>query len=106
MVALVSATGATFTESFTAEPGAWQTWNAGAFRWDADAQNLAVTWDSRETNALFYYKLPFALTRRDSFQAEFTLRFDDLTLGIDPTKNSTFPICFGFLNVREATRTN
>jgi hypothetical protein len=106
MVALVRATGATFTESFSAQPTLWQTWNAGAFRWDEGAQNVAVTWDSRETNAFFYYKLPFALTRRDSFQAEFTLRFDDLTLGIDPAKNYTFPICFGFLNVREATRTN
>jgi hypothetical protein len=40
------------------EPTAWQIWNPGAFQWDADAQNLAVTWDSRETNAFFYYKLP------------------------------------------------
>ena len=106
MVALVRATGATFTESFATEPTAWRIWNPGAFGWDAEAQNLAVTWDSRETNAFFYYKLPTTVMRSDDFQVEFTLRLDDLTLGIDPTKNSTFPICIGFLNLHEAMRTN
>jgi hypothetical protein len=106
MVALVGAAGATFSDSFVTEPTEWQIWNPGAFRWDANAQNLAVTWDSRQTNAFFYYKLPMTLTRADNFQVEFTVRFDDLMLGIDPTKNDTFPICIGFLNLREATRTN
>ena len=106
IVALVRAAGATFTESFSTEPTTWQIWNPGAFQWNAEAQNLSVTWDSRQTNAFFYYKLPMTLTRRDNFEVEFTLRFDDLTLGIDPTKASTFPICFGFLNLREAMRSN
>lgn len=106
IVALVSAAGATFTETFSTAPTAWQVWNPGAFQWNAAAQNLQVTWDSRQTNAFFYYKLPMLLTRRDDFQMEFSLRFDDLTIGIDPAKKSTFPICIGFLNAREATRTN
>jgi hypothetical protein len=104
MVALVRATGATFTESFSTEPTFWQTWNPGAFRWDTNAQNLAVTWDSRETNAYFYHMLPTKLTRRDAFGVEFTLRLDDLMLGIDPTMSLTFPICIGFVNLAEAER--
>ena len=106
MVALVRATGATFTESFATEPTAWRIWNPGAFQWDAEEQNLAVTWDSRQTNAFFYYKLPLTLTRQDNFAVEFTLRFDDLQVGIDPAKDSTFEICIGFLNLRNAMRTN
>jgi hypothetical protein len=106
MVALVRATGATFTESFSTEPIHWQSWNPGAFHWDSQNQNLAVTWDSRETNAYFYYKLPMAVTRRDAFSVEFTLRIDDLMLGIDPTMPSTFEISIGFLNLAEAKRPN
>jgi hypothetical protein len=106
MVALVRAAGATFSETFSAEPTEWEVWNPGAFEWDSEAQNLKVTWDSRQTNAFFYYKLPRTLTRQDAFAVEFTLRFDDLMLGIDPAKNSTFAICIGFVNLAEAKRTN
>lgn len=106
MVALASAAGATFSESFSAEPTQWEIWNPGAFEWDSEAQNLKVAWDSRQTNAFFYHKLPMTLTRQDAFAVEFTLRLDDLLLGIDPAKSSTFPICVGFLNLAEAKRTN
>jgi hypothetical protein len=106
MVALASAVGATFTETFSDQPTQWQVWNPGAVRWDTNAQNLAVTWDSRETNSFFYYKLPMTLTRHDAFGVEFTLRLDDLMLGIDPTMSDTFPICIGFVNLAEAERTN
>jgi hypothetical protein len=106
MVALARAAGATFTENFATEPTAWQIWNPASFRWNAEAQNLAVTWDSRQTNAFFFFKLPLSLTRHDNFSVEFTLRLDDLLLGIDPQKISTFPICIGFLNLAEAERAN
>jgi hypothetical protein len=106
IVVLVRAAGATFTETFSADPMEWEVWNPGAFEWDSDAKNLKVTWDSRQTNAFFYYKLPMTLTRQDAFAVEFTLRFDDLMLGIDPAKSSTFAICVGFLNLAEAKRTN
>jgi hypothetical protein len=106
MVALASAAGATFTETFSNQPMQWGVWNPGAVRWDTNAQNLAVTWDSRETNSFFYYKLPMTLTRHDAFGVEFTLRLDDLMLGIDPTMADTFPICIGFVNLAEAERTN
>jgi hypothetical protein len=106
MVALASAAGATFSETFSAAPTEWEIWNPGAFEWDLEAQNLKVTWDSRQTNAFFYHTLPTTLTRQDAFAVEFTFRLDDLLLGIDPAKSSTFPICLGFLNLAEAKRTN
>jgi hypothetical protein len=106
MVALVSTMGATFLEIFSREPSSWRIHNPGAFAWDATAQNLAVTWDSRQTNAFFYYKLPMTLTRRDSFAVEFTLHLEDIRLAINPAKTATFPLCLGFLNLSEATRTN
>jgi hypothetical protein len=106
LVALVPAAGAIFTEDFSEPPGDWELWNPGAFRWDETAGNLAVTWDSRETNAFFYHKLPFALTRQDAFAVEFTLRLEDVQVGINPGQNSTFPLCVGFLNMADATRTN
>lgn len=106
MVALARAAGATFTEDFSSEPTRWQVWNPGAFEWKVDAQNLAVTWDSRQTNSFFFYKLPMTLTRADAFAVEFALRLDDLQIGIDPSKKSAFEICVGFLNVAEAQRTN
>jgi hypothetical protein len=106
IVALASAAGATFSETFSNEPTQWAIWNPGAFQWDSEAKNLKVTWDSRQTNAFFYHKLPTTLMRQDAFAVEFTLRLDDLAVGIDAAKSSTFPICIGFLNLAEATRTN
>ncbi len=103
---VVSAMGASFVEDFSQAPTAWTARHGEAFRWDAEAKNLAVTWDSRETNAFFYFPLPFALTRADAFAVEFTLRLTDIQLGINPGKDDTFPLCLGFLNLEQALRTN
>lgn len=103
-LALISTRGATFTETFSAEPVAWRAHNGSAFRWDSEAKNLAVTWDSREPNAFFYVPLSWTLTRAEIFEVEFTLRIDDLQLGVNPAKAETFPLCLGFLNVAQATR--
>jgi len=105
-VALRSISGATFTDDFASLPTAWLEHNGGAVVWDAEAKNLRVTWDSRETNSFFYFQLPWTLTRSESFSAEFTLRLDDLMLGADPAKANTFPLAVGFLNFTQATRTN
>jgi hypothetical protein len=96
--------GATFTDSFTTRPTAWKTHNPGAIQWNETAQNLAMTWDSRETNSFFYFPLGTTLTRQESFTFEFTIRLDDLQVGIDPLKQSTFPLCLGFLNLDQAKR--
>lgn len=103
-LALFTTRGATFSESFAVEPSAWRAHNSSAFAWDPGAENLRVTWDSREPNAFFYYPLPWTLTRAETFMVELTLRLDDLQLAIDPTKTYTFPLCFGFLNLAQATR--
>lgn len=98
---------ATFAETFATSPVAWSAYNGNtAFRWNANDQNLAVTWDSRETNSFFYFPLPFTLTRQDNFTAELTLRLSDIQIGINPAKDDTFQLCFGFLNMKEAKRTN
>jgi hypothetical protein len=103
-LALVSTAGASFSDDFSHEPISWRAHNPGAVRWDSAAGNLAVTWDSRQTNSFFYFPLGTTLTRNDSFDFEFTLRLDDLALGIDPAKQATFPICLGFLNLAQAKR--
>jgi hypothetical protein len=105
-IALVSTAGAIFTDSFSTTPNAWHTQNPGAVQWDSSAQNLAVTWDSRQTNSFFYYTLPFALHRQDAFSFELTLQLQDVAVGIDPAKKSTFELCFGFVDLAQALRTN
>jgi len=104
LVALISSMGATFTDSFSAAPVAWKTHNHGAILWNEAEQNLAVTWDSRETNSFFYFPLGTTLTRQESFTFEFTIRLDDVEVGINPPKQSTFPLCLGFLNLEQAKR--
>lgn len=107
-VALVSAAGATFVETFESEPLRWQLHNepASAFAWSPQNQNLEVTWDSRQPNTFFMRPLPFALRRTDAFSIELTLTLNAVQLGIDPTKPNTFPLAFGFINVAEALREN
>jgi hypothetical protein len=103
-LALIQTMGATFVESFTEEPTRWKTHNGGAVQWNQVAGNISVTWDSRETNSFFYIPLGTTLTRQESFSFEFTLRLDDVEVGIDPAKLSTFPLCLGFLNLEQAKR--
>ncbi|HUS37193.1 MAG TPA: hypothetical protein VM680_17740 [Verrucomicrobiae bacterium] len=98
--------GGTYTENFNSAPTNWASWNPGAVRWDEQAGNLAVTWDSRQTNSFFYFRLPYPMTLKDEFGVEFNLRLDHVELGINPGKNSTFPLCVGFLNLGQAQRTN
>jgi hypothetical protein len=104
LLALVSTMGATFTDSFSEPPLAWKTHNPGAVQWDESAGNLSITWDSRETNSFFYFPLGTTLTRQDSFKFEFTIRLDNVQVGINPLKQSTFPLCLGFLNLEQAKR--
>jgi hypothetical protein len=78
MVALVRATGATFSESFSRRlPTSVADLESRRISvWDSEAQNLAVTWDSRQTNAFFYLQAAIHdfNSRAMNFQVEFTLR--------------------------------
>lgn len=104
LLAPIALMGASFSDDFATAPTRWREHNPGSVRWDETNANLAVTWDSRGTNSFFYFPLGTTLTRADSFSFEFTLRIDDLMLGIDPAKRYTFQLAAGFLNLAQAKR--
>ena len=94
------------TEDFQTDP-ALRGWrvagDASLFRWDADAGNLAVTWDSSRTNSYFYFPLNTTLTREDDFAFAFTVELAAINFGTTPDKPGTFEISVGFLNFGQAT---
>src|SRR2546422_9837110 len=70
---LSAARPATVTENFSANPlqNGWRIFGAtNLFQWDSTNQNLAVTWDSSQTNSYFYRSLGTILTRDDEFSVE------------------------------------
>ncbi len=104
--ALPPAGAATIQEDFTTDP-ATRGWSAAGdaalFHWDATNQDLAVTWDSSQTNSFFYLPLHTALTRDDDFRLQFDLRLQDIAIGTTPGKDSTFEIALGLVNLAQAT---
>ena len=98
---------ATITENFTNNPlqNGWLVFgNTNLFQWNSVNQNLAVTWDSSQTNTYFYHPLGTILARDDDFSVAFDLRLNDFVAGIDPQLPSTFPLSVGFLNLAEASQ--
>ena len=82
LLVLTAARGAaaTFVEKFSSDPlqGGWQIYgDTDLFQWDSTNQNLAVTWDSAQTNSYFYRPLGVTLTTNDSFCVEFDLQLND-----------------------------
>ncbi|HEY2328886.1 MAG TPA: hypothetical protein VGI63_03625 [Verrucomicrobiae bacterium] len=109
LVAATAGKPATVTENFSANPltHGWQIYgNTNLFRWDSTNQNLAVTWDSSQTNSYFYQPLGTILAREDSFRLSFDLTFQDYAHGTTAGKPYDFPAAIGFLNLSNATRTN
>ena len=97
----------TITENFTNNPwqNGWQVFgDTNVFQWNSANQNLAVTWDSSQTNTYFYHPLGTILARDDDFSVAFDLRLNDFVAGIDPQLPSTFPLSVGFLNLAEASQ--
>ena len=97
----------TITENFTNNPlqNGWQVFgDTNLFQWNSVNQNLAVTWDSSQTNTYFYHPLGTILARDDDFSVAFDLRLNDFVAGIDPQLPSTFPLSVGFLNLAEASQ--
>ena len=100
---------ATFTENFAGNPTThgWQTYgNTNLFHWDATNQNLAVTWDSSQTNSYFFLPVGNILTRGDDFGVAFDLQLSDLAIGVNPAKTNTFELAVGFIQLTSATNTN
>jgi len=101
--------GQTLQEDFSSDPAAhgWQRFgDPSLFVWDAANQALAVTWDSSRPNSYFHRPLGTILTRGDEFSLAFNLRLQDIAIGTTPGKDFTFQLAVGFLNLRDATRTN
>jgi hypothetical protein len=94
------------TENFINDPSqdGWQIFgNTNLFQWDSTNHDLAVTWDSTQTNSYFYHPLNGYLTRNDDFCIEFDLRLTDIASGVEPGKTGPMELGFGFLNSTVAT---
>jgi hypothetical protein len=87
-------------EDFTAAPADWKIFgDSSLFQWNAADGNLQVTWDSSKPNSCFYLPLGMTLSRGDSFSIRFALRLEDLMIGSDPNKPSSFQISAGLVNL-------
>ena len=90
---------AVITEDFSADPSqnGWQIFgDTNLFQWDSINQNLAVTWDSSQSNSYFYHPLGTILARSDDFSVAFDLQLisiaDDspqLAVGLFNFNNAT-----------------
>src|SRR5947207_13370380 len=82
---LSAAHATTITENFTNNPlqNGWQVFgDTNLFQWNSVNQNLAVTWDSSQTNSYFYYQLGTILARDEDFSVSFDLRLSAFVAGI------------------------
>jgi hypothetical protein len=94
---------ATITEKFSTDPSldGWQVFgDTNLFQWDSTNQNLAVTWDSSQTNSYFYKPLGRTFTKADSFCVVFDLNLTDTSAV------GYFQLALGLCNYAEATATN
>jgi hypothetical protein len=100
---------AVFNESFAVDPRATG-WRAAGetnlFRWNANNQNLEVTWNSARTNSFFDLPLRTVLTKSDDFSLAFELRMQDIAIGTSTNRPDTFEITLGFMNSTNLTRVN
>jgi hypothetical protein len=94
---------ATITENFASDPSfnGWHVYgDTNLFQWDSTNKNLAVTWDSSQTNSYFYLPLGRTLTKADSFCLQFDLNLTDATA------SNYFQLAIGLCNFADATSTN
>jgi len=95
----------TITENFSTDPrqNGWQIFgDTNLFQWDSTNHNLAVTWDSSQTNSYFYHPLGAILTRYDDFSLAFDLELKDV--GPADSYLYSFELALGFFNLNEATQ--
>lgn len=101
-----SAAAFTFTETFAANPSAdgWQAFgDTNLFVWDSTNRDLAVTWDSAQTNSYFFHALDFPVTAHDDFSVEFDLTLGDIASGSEPGKTGPMELGFEFMDLAAAT---
>jgi hypothetical protein len=93
----------TLTEDFSTNPlqNGWGVFgDTNLFQWDSTNQNLAVTWDSSQSNSYFYVPLGTTLTMTDAFAVDFDIELDDIQW------TNTFQLAVGLLNFTNATDPN
>ena len=94
----------TTSEQFSTDPlrSGWeQTGKTNLFQWDPAAQNLQVTWDSREPNSYLRLPFPAGITSED----DFSFALDFLLHDLGPARAEypgSFQIAFGFQNRADA----
>jgi hypothetical protein len=90
----------TITEDFSTDPlqNGWGVFgNTNLFHWDSTNQNLAVTWDSSQSNSYFYIPLGTTLTTADAFTVDFDIELNDVQW------TNAFELAVGLLNFANAT---
>lgn len=90
-------------EKFRTDPAldGWQIFgDPNLFRWDSINENLAVTWDSSQTNSYFYHPLGATFTKADSFCVLFDLNLTDTYV------TGYFQLAVGLCNFADATSAN
>jgi len=104
-LSVLSAAQATvITGNFTNNPSqdGWRVFgNTNLFRWDSTNHQLAVTWDSSQTNSYFYHPLGTILTRNDDFSLSFDLQVNDAI-----AFNYGSELAVGLFNFASATNAN
>jgi hypothetical protein len=66
----------------------WQIFgDASLFQWDSPNQNLAVTWDSSQTNSYFHHLLDTTYTKTNDFLVMFDLKLNDIAVGTTPGRS-------------------
>ena len=81
-LSIASVNASTLVERFSTDPAldGWQIFgDTNLFQWDSANQDLAVTWDSSQSNSYFYHPLGRILTINDSFCVQFDLQVNDAT---------------------------
>jgi hypothetical protein len=89
----------TFTEDFSTNPASngWQIFgDTNLFQWDSTNHNLAVTWDSSQSNSYFYHPLGTTLGKADAFTVDFDIQLNSLQW------TNTFQLAVGLLNISDA----
>ena len=89
----------TFSENFASDPfqNGWKAFgDTNLFQWDSTNHNLAVTWDSSQSNSYCYHPLGTTLGKADAFTVDFDIELNSL----EWTK--TFQLAVGLLNISAA----
>jgi hypothetical protein len=90
----------TFSEDFSSDPSqnGWKAFgDTNLFHWDSVNHNLAVTWDSSQSNSYFYHSLGTTLGKADAFSVDFDIQLSSLQW------TKTFQLAVGLLNISSAT---